>query len=305
VLPVEYLVTPDQRLPFALFLATALSISAVPVAVRVLIDLDAMDRTVGQLTLTAAVVIDAAGWVALVVVSGIARRGAVSPVTLGRTLVVLGVFVVVAAVVGPRLVKPLFRVVTHTRSPVLTGFSIVVVIGFAMAGLSLALGLEMVLGAFLAGVLVRDHLDRETSRVFHIATLGLFAPLFFATAGLRADLSGLLTSETLLVAGVTLAVAVFGKVHGVALGAAFTDLTRAETRCLAIGLNARGAMEIVVAALGLATGVLTPTIYAVIVLVAIVTSVMTPPLLRSALSRLPDDVPSQAESRHLGSTESP
>lgn len=57
VLPPRYLVTPDQRLPFALFLATALSISAVPVAVRVLIDLDAMDRTVGQLTLTAAVVI--------------------------------------------------------------------------------------------------------------------------------------------------------------------------------------------------------------------------------------------------------
>jgi Kef-type K+ transport system membrane component KefB len=124
-----------------------------------------------------------------------------------------------------------------------------------------------------------------------MVTLGLFAPLFFATAGLRADLSGLLNPETLLVAGITLAVAISGKFVGVALGAQFTDLSRTEVLGLAIGLNARGAMEIVVAALGLTIGILTPTIYTVIVLIAILTSVMTPPLLRRTLSRLPDDPP--------------
>lgn len=292
-LPARYLVTPEQRLPFALFLATALSISAVPVAVRVLVDLDAMGRTVGQLTLTAAVVIDAAGWIALTVVSDIAREGHMAPLALGRTISVLAVFVVLVVVLGPRIVDALFDVTAHVRSPVLTGFSIVVVLGFATAGASLALGLEAVLGAFLAGVLVREHLDADTSRVFQIVTLGLFAPLFFATAGLRADLSGLFTPDTLVVAALTLAVAVLGKFLGVALGAAFTDLAAAETLCLAIGLNARGAMEIVVAAVGLTIGILTPTIYAVVVLVAILTSVMTPPLLRRALSRLPDDPPSE------------
>lgn len=292
LLPASYLVDPDQRLPFALFLATALSISAVPVAVRVLIDLDAMDRTVGQLTLTAAIVIDAAGWIALTVVSDVAREGQVNPIALGRTLIVLAVFVAVVVALAPRIVGILFDVTARVQSPVLTGFSIVVVLGFAMAGASLALGLEAVLGAFLAGVLVRNRLDSETSRVFQMVTLGLFAPLFFATAGLRADLGGLFTPDTLLVAGATITVAILGKFIGVALGGWVTGLTRAETRCLAIGLNARGAMEIVVAALGLAIGILTPTIYTVIVLVAIVTSVMTPPLLRRALSRLPDDSPS-------------
>jgi Kef-type K+ transport system membrane component KefB len=287
-LPARFLVTPEQRLPFALFLATALSISAVPVAVRVLIDLDAMDRTVGQLTLTVAVAIDAAGWIALTVVSDIARVGQIDPLGVGRTLVVLGAFVGVAVVFGPRIVDTLFDATAYVRSPVLTGFSIVIVVGLAMAGGSLALGLEAVLGAFLAGVLVRNRLDTETERVFQMVTLGLFAPVFFATAGLRVDLSGLLMWDTLLVAGVTLAVAVLGKAVGVVLGATFTNLSRAEIVCLAIGLNARGAMELVVAALGLAIGILTPTIYAVIVFVAIVTSVMTPPLLRRALSRLPD-----------------
>lgn len=292
LLPARYLVSPAQRVPFALFLATALSISAVPVAVRVLIDLDAMDRTVGQLTLTAAILIDAAGWIVLTVVSDIAREGQVNPFALGRTLVVLCVFIVLVVSVGPRIVARLFDVTAHVRSPVLTGFSIVIVLGFGLAGTSLALGLEAVLGAFLAGVLVRNRLDSETARVFQMVTLGLFAPLFFATAGLQADLSGLFTPDTLVVAGVTFAVAVLGKFIGTALGGWLTGLTRMETLCLAIGLNARGAMEIVVAALGLTIGVFTPTIYTVIVLVAIVTSVMTPPLLRRALSRLPDDSPS-------------
>jgi Kef-type K+ transport system membrane component KefB len=291
-LPARYLVSPEQRLPFALFLATALSISAVPVAVRVLIDLDAMDRTVGQLTLTVAVVIDAAGWIALTIVSDIARVGQMNPFGVGRTLGVLTVFIVVVGVIGPRIVGTLFEVTSYVRSPVLTGFSIVMVVGLGMAGASLALGLEAVLGAFLAGVLVRNRLTKETERVFQLVTLGLFAPIFFATAGLRVDLSGQLSLDTLLVVGVTLAVAVIGKSLGVVLGAAFTDLTRVEILGLAIGLNARGAMELVVAALGLAIGILTPTIYAAIVLVAIVTSAMTPPLLRRALARLPvDDAP--------------
>lgn len=293
LLPATYLVDPEQRLAFALFLATALSISAVPVAVRVLVDLDALDGRVGQLTLTAAVVVDAAGWIALTVVSDVARVGRPDPLGLGRTVAVLVAFVVVVLGVGPRVVGALFGLAERVRSPVLTGFSIVVVVGFATAGASLALGLEAVLGAFIAGILVSDGLDEEAGRVFQTVTLGLFAPLFFATAGLVVDLGGLAEPGAVLVGGVTLAVAVLGKFLGVAAGAAFTDLTGGETLCVAIGLNARGAMEIVVAAVGLAMGILTPTIYAVIVLVAIVTSVMTPPLLRRALARLPDESPSR------------
>lgn len=287
-LPSRYLVAPGMRLPSTLFLATALSISAVPVAVRVLIDLDAMDRRVGQLTLTAAVVIDAAGWIALTVVSDIARTGHTNPIALGSTLAVLTVFVLAAIVGGPPLVRRLFGVTAHVRSPVLTGFSTTVVLGFAMAGAAVALGLEAVLGAFLAGMLVREHLDSGTFRAFRLVTLGLFAPVFFATAGLQADLTGLFSLETLVVGVVVLAVAVVGKVAGVALGAWFTDLSRAETLAIAVGLNARGAMEIVVAAVGLALGILTPLFYTVIVLIAIVTSVMTPPLLRRAIARLPE-----------------
>ena len=288
-LPARYLVSPAGRLPFALFLGTALSISAVPVALRVLVDLDALDLRVGQLTLTVAVAVDAVGWVALSVVAEVARGGGVDPLGVGRTVFALLGFVAVVTVLGPRLVGPLFAATERVRSPAITGFSIVVVLGLGAAAVSTALGLEPVLGAFLAGALARNRLGAEAERVFHVATLGLFAPLFFATAGLRADLGGILTPRAALVAGVALLVAILGKFLGVALGAAFTDLSNTETVCLAIGLNARGAMEIVVAALGLAIGVFTPVVYAVVVLVAIVTSVMPPPRLWRALTRLPSE----------------
>lgn len=288
-LPGRYLVAPTQRLPFALFLATALSISAVPVAVRVLIDLEALDRRVGQLTLTAAVAIDSAGWIALTVVSDIAREGELAPFALGRTLGFLVLLVGFVVILGPRIVARLFAVTDHVRSPAVTGFSLVILVGMALAAASLALGLEAVIGAFLAGVVLRTQVDRELSRAVQLAALGFFAPFFFATAGLQVDLGSLAAPGSAFVAGIVLVVAIVGKGLGVAVGAWFTDLTRAETFCLAIGLNARGAMEIVVAAVGLSIGILTPLLYAVIVLVAIVTSLMTPPLLRWALSYLPAD----------------
>lgn len=137
-------------------------------------------------------------------------------------LLVFAGFAVVVLVVGPRVMSGLFRVADRARSPTLTGFAAVVVAGIGLAGASVGLGLEAVLGAFLAGVLVRDPVDADTERVFQVATLGLFAPLFFATAGLRADLSGLLAPATLGVAAATLVVAIAGKFLGVAAGAAFT-----------------------------------------------------------------------------------
>jgi Kef-type K+ transport system membrane component KefB len=288
LLPARYLVAPELRGPFALLLGTALSISAVPVAVRVLVDLDAMDRPVGQLTLTAAVAVDAIGWIVLTVVFQLAREGGTDPLAVGRTVIVLAAFAGLVLAVGPTVARSVFAAASRVRSPVLTGFSAVVALGLGAAATAVALGLEAILGAFLAGVVVRPALDADSAHVFEVATLGLFAPLFFATAGLRVDLTGAVGPEVLAVGGVTLVVAVAGKAIGVAIGAAVTDLSAAETRCLAIGLNARGAMEIVVAALGLSVGLFSPVMYAVVVLVAVLTSVMTPPLLRRALARVPD-----------------
>lgn len=152
---------------------------------------------------------------------------------------------------------------------------------------SLALGLEAALGAFVIGVLMSSS---GTFRVRKLAalrtlTLGVFAPIFLASAGLNVDLAPLRNPDILLVAATLLALAVLGKFTGAYLGARLSRLTHWEGLALGAGLNARGAVEVVVASIGLRIGILSQTTYTIVLLVAIVTSVMAPPMLSWAMRR--------------------
>lgn len=291
-IPGEFVVDPANRLPLALFLGTALSISAVPVIVRILSDLAVIEERTGQVTLGVAVIVDTVGWILLVVVADMAIGGAPTPVTVLRTLMLLALFTVLTLAVGRLVIRAVNENSGTAWPPRGATFPLVVIAGLALAAASSALGLEPVVGAFLAGVLARPYLTGEASRVLKAATFGIFAPAFFAVAGLQVDLSTLYEPTAALVASGILVVAIASKLIGVTVAGTFTTLSAAETRSVAIASNARGAMEIVVAALGVELGVLTPPIYGAILLVAIVTSIMTPPLLEWSLARQsPSDTP--------------
>jgi nucleotide-binding universal stress UspA family protein len=110
--------------------------------------------------------------------------------------------------------------------------------------------------------------------------------VFFAVSGLRVDLAQLLHPGVLLVAAIVLAVAILGKFAGVYAGARLTRFGHWEALSLGAGMNARGAMEIIVATIGLSLGILTPKMYSIILLTAIVTSLMAPPLLRWTIGKV-------------------
>ena len=135
-----------------------------------------------------------------------------------------------------------------------------------------------------------DRLDPVAIRTLERVTLGLFAPLFFGSAGLVADLAGVAEPGAALVTAGLFAIAVVGKFVGAYAGGVVAGLSRWERFCLGAGLNARGAVEIVIAAIGLSLGILSPVLYTGVVLVAILTSIMAAPLLRWGLRRVPEDV---------------
>jgi Kef-type K+ transport system membrane component KefB len=116
--------------------------------------------------------------------------------------------------------------------------------------------------------------------------LSVLAPLFLATAGLRMDLTALTDPVVLLAAVALLLVAVVGKFAGAYLGARSGGLSHWEGVALGAGMNARGVVEVVVATTGLRLGLLSIATYTVVVLIAVVTSVMSPPILRRAMSRV-------------------
>lgn len=286
VMPDVFLGGEGDRTVFALFLACALSISSLPVIAKILTDMGFMRRDFGQLTLAAGMANDVIGWVLLGIVAGLAQAGSIDPGAILSTIIGLAVFFLAAFTIGQRALDWCLTRLRLSSAPQSAATGVLVVGALGAGAITQWLGVEAVLGAFVAGVLIgRSRLrDHRIIEPIEVATTTLFAPVFFATAGLRVDLGLLADTEVLLWAGVVLLVASIAKFAGSMIGARLTGLPSREGMALGVGLNARGALEIVIATVGISLGVLNQASYTVIVLMAIATSMAAPPLLRRVLS---------------------
>jgi Kef-type K+ transport system membrane component KefB len=283
-LPDDLLVDPSDRTVFALFLATALSISAIPVLAKILMDLDLMRREFGQTVLAAGMIDDITG-----LVTALASAESLSLGSVAQTAAMVGIFIVATVTVGKFLVGrglDLIQDRFRGRDLILT---LVVVLAFGWGALSQALRLEPVIGAFAIGILF-GRLSRLPTDVVHKLegmALAVFAPIFFAVAGLKVNLSSILEPGLLVVALLVIVVATFGKVAGAYAGARWiSGQEHWSALAYGAGLNARGAVEIIIATIGLSLGILTTEVFSIIVLMAVVTSLMAPSALRYCLARV-------------------
>jgi Kef-type K+ transport system membrane component KefB len=271
---------------FALFLGVAMCVSAIPVIAKTLMEMRLLHRNIGQLTLTAGVIDDVFGWFMLSVVSSVAVAG-MSGAPVLKALASVALVALVVLTVGRLLVRHIFRLVRRSSEPGVTTAAAVAVILLAAAATH-ALRLEPVLGAFLGGVLIGREGKAEPAELapLRMIALSVLAPVFFATAGLRMDLGALAEPSVALAGLAMLGVAIAGKFLGAWAGASLSGLNRWEALALGAGLNTRGVIEIVVGMVGLRLGILSVAVYTIVVLVAVVTSVMAPPILRRAISRV-------------------
>lgn len=286
VMPEVFIGTSGDRTVFALFLAAALSISSLPVIAKILSDMGFMRRDFGQLTLAAGMANDVVGWVLLGIVAGLAQAGTIELGSILTTVAGLVAFFGIAFTLGQRVLDRTLRELRVRRAPVSASTGVLLVFALGAGAITQWLGVEAVLGAFVAGVLLgrsklRDH--RMIEPIESITTTFL-APVFFATAGLRVDLGLLGDPEVLLWAGIVVAAASIAKFAGSVGAARIAGLPSREGMALGIGLNARGALEIVIATVGLSLGVLNQASYTVVVLMALATSMAAPPLLRRVLA---------------------
>lgn len=289
LLPDWTLANPAQRLVFALFLATAMSISAIPVIAKVLIDLKLMRRDIGQTIIASGMIDDTVGWTLLSIVAGLAAGEAVTAATVLQTAGRVFLFILLSFTVGRWLVK---RALDFVQDEVISPdrlLSLVVLMTFAWSAVTQALKLEPVLGAFVMGVLFGQmpRLPADVRRTLESVALAIFAPVFFAVAGLKVDLASLTDPRLLAIALLVIAVATAGKVTGTYAGARMVGRCEHWTALsFGAGLNARGAMEIIVATIGLSLGILSQEMFSIIVLMAMATSLMAPPALRWVLARV-------------------
>jgi Kef-type K+ transport system membrane component KefB len=286
LLPASLLAAGTQRSVFAVFLGVAMCVSAIPVIAKTLADMKLLHRDVGQLTLIAGTVDDTLGWLGLSIVSAMAVTG-LRASSLARSIAFLIAFLAFAFLVGRPLVQRVIRLAGRSESGQPVAAAVVVVLLLSGATTQ-ALGLEAVFGAFVAGIVIgtcRD-LDRSALAPVRTMVMSILAPLFFATAGLRMDLTTLGHPVVAVAAVVLLLLAIAGKFAGAYLGARASRLSRWEALGLGAGMNARGVVQIIVANVGLKLGILTTATYTIIVLIAVVTSIMAAPILRLAMARV-------------------
>jgi len=284
IMPAEYLVDPSSRILFSAFLATAMSISAMPVIAKILVDLDLTKRNIGLVILSAGVVDDTVGWLILSLIAGAASKGVMRFADLGLTVLYLAAFLVGVAFLLYPVLRVLVRASERFRTPD-SDLVVIIVVTLLCAAATEHIGVHAVFGAFVAGVTLHQvpRVRKETVTRLESFVFGVLAPVFFGIVGLKVDLWNLGSGHMM---AVVIFVACLGKLIGCSLGALWGGMRFWEAASIAVAMNARGAMEIVVATIGLSLGILSPQMFSIIVMVAIVTSFMAPLGLRLTMPRV-------------------
>lgn len=269
---------------FSLFVGTALAISALPVIVKTLLDLNIYKSDFGMLVVSVAVIDDLAGWMLFAVILGMMgsqSEGFLSvQATIGATLAFAVVLLTVGRAVINRLL-PLVQAYTSWPGGVL---SFAVIGALFCAAFTEWIGIHAIFGAFLFGVALGDssHLREKTRHTLEYFIAFIFAPLFFASVGLRVDFAR--NFDLFLVLAV-IAIACIGKIFGCGLAGRLSGYSWRESWAIGFGMNARGAMEIILALLALNAGLISERMFVALVIMALFTSMIAGGLMQKILQR--------------------
>lgn len=265
---------------FVLFMGVAMSITAFPVLARILTDRGLLQSRVGTIAIACAAVDDVTAWCLLAFVVSIVRASDLAQAGL-TTLFALLYIGFVLVVVRPFLARLAARVVSREglTQNVVAG---TLVLLLASAWATELIGIHALFGAFLFGAVIPKEgglADALAERLQDVAVV-LLLPVFFAFSGLRTQIGLLNTVEDWVTCGVIILLAVIGKFGGSAVAARLTGMPWREASAVGVLMNTRGLMELIVLNLGLDLGVISPQLFTMMVLMALVTTFMTTPLLR-------------------------
>ncbi len=282
---------------FALFFATALSISALPVIAKTLMDMGLYQSELGMLVIAAAVVDDLAGWLIFATLLGLMRGSAHGPLDVVGTVVMTVGLTALVLTAGRWLAHRAVVWLQAGRGGSAGVLTFAFVLAMLGASLTEWIGIHAIFGAFLFGVAVGDSpaLRQHLRTIIYQFVGAVFGPLFFASVGLRVDLTR--HFDPLMVV-LVIVVACAGKLLGGAIAGKLLKTPRRESLAVGFAMNARGAMEMILGLVALQAGLITEPLFVALVTMAMVTSMMAGPALRRLL-RLgrPQRLTSWAEGR--------
>ena len=280
---------PDVNpLGYRLFIAVALSITAIPILGRIMMELGITRTRLGAIAITAAALNDVTGWILLAIVSALT----VSQFSAGKFAIQVGLLAIYL-VLWQWLIRPGLKYVIG-KFPSANGrlphevIAIMIMVIFISGLVTFQLGVFVIFGGFIAGMMLHDQEEfvagwKQT--ISHFVTV-FFLPIFFTFTGLRTNVHGLDTSALWGWCALIFGAATIGKFLGCGAAARACRMSWADAGCLGIMMNTRALMELVVINIGYDLGVIPPNVFTMLVLMAIISTVVTAPVLRVAMGKL-------------------
>ncbi len=264
---------------FALFMGVAMSITAFPVLARILLDRGLHKTHLGVIAISCAAVDDVTAWCLLAVVASMA--GARTGSALFTIALTLGYIAVMFMLVRPVIARALARLELRSEEPSRQAVAVVIVALLLSALAAEAIGVHAIFGAFLLGAVIphQTRLAASLKNKLEDVVLILLLPAYFAFTGMRTQIGLVQGTTHWLMCLAIIGVASLGKLGGSFVAARLSGLSTRDAGSLGALMNTRGLMELVVLNLGLDLGVISPTLFAMMVMMAIVTTLATSPLL--------------------------
>lgn len=266
-----------------LFVAIAVGVTSLATKSRILVDLKLLNTRIAYVLMAGALISDT---LALIIFAGIVSfvdAGSIDTLGLFWVAVKAILFFAFTALAGIYLLPLLGKFLTNQGIKSRTlHFTLILIIVFGFAELAELAGLHSILGAFMAGLFIREgifnrQISKEINEMFHDIAIGFLAPIFFVSAGFNVTLEVFQTDLTLLIV-VTL-VAMLGKIFGTAIFYLPSGFGWREGIAVGTGMNGRGAVEIIIAGIGLQMGIISAEIFSILVFMAIFTTLTVPVLL--------------------------
>ncbi|MBL7888188.1 MAG: cation:proton antiporter [Bacteroidia bacterium] len=268
----------DPKLLFALFFGTALSISALPVIARILMDMNLFQTNIGMVIIASAMFNDLIGWLIFSLVLSLTNEGS-EHMSLWYTVAYIIGFGLFMLTIGKKIIdKTLPWMQTKLSWP---GGVLSISLGICLlsAAFTESINIHAILGAFIAGIAFGDsvHLKEQAREIIHQFITNFFAPLFFVSIGLKVNFIENFDATIVIIVVV---LAYIGKVVGASIGARLGGMSKNHSLAVGFGMNARGAMEIILGTLALNAGLISKPIFVALVIMALLTSLTSGPLMR-------------------------
>ncbi len=288
-LPDRYLIDPSQRFIFALFIAAIMTISALPVAIRGMRDLNILKTDIGFLIISALTMNDIVGWVFFTVVLGVFAHGSIELGFITKLVLLTIAFTAISLTLLKRIVDRAMTFI-HEKLGAETGYktTFIVIIGMLFGAITLKIGIHSLFGFFIAGIVLGEakHVTEKDRHVVNRMVYSIFVPIFFANIGLH--LNFIENFDLLLVAIITV-VGLTARYIAAYIGSSWARQDRASLATIAICHSPGGQMHIVVGMLAYSSGLISEKVFVSIIAAAIVSTIIFGPWLSWAVRKMHKD----------------